>query len=52
MELLDKIKDNFNRTSFEIDKSMPIIELSKRFRDTFECSLRKSNRDTEISIII
>jgi hypothetical protein len=40
MGLLDKIKDNFTSTAFEIDESMQVTELSKRFKDTFGCSLR------------
>jgi hypothetical protein len=40
MGLLDKIKDNFTSSSFEIDESMQVTELSKRFKDTFGCNLR------------
>jgi hypothetical protein len=40
LNIVDLIKDNFTNTSFEIDESMPITELSKQFRGTFGCSLR------------
>jgi CxxC motif-containing protein len=40
MGLLNTIKDNFKNTSFEIDESMPVTELSKQFKATFGCSLR------------
>jgi hypothetical protein len=40
MGLLDTIKDNFKNTSFEVDDSMPITELSKQFSATFGCVLR------------
>jgi Lon protease-like protein len=40
MGLLDSIKDNFRNASFEIDESMPITELTQKFRANFGCSLR------------
>jgi hypothetical protein len=40
MGLLNSIKDNFKSGTFEIDDSMPITELSNRFRNTFGCTLR------------
>jgi hypothetical protein len=40
MRLLDAIKDNFKNAAFEIDESMPVIELSKQFKAKFGCSLR------------
>lgn len=34
------VKDNFTNTSFEIENTMQITELSKKFHATFGCSLR------------
>jgi hypothetical protein len=40
MGVLDSIKDNFTNSSFEIDETMLIVELTKKFKTSFGCSLR------------
>ncbi|MDR0926412.1 MAG: hypothetical protein LBO69_01425 [Ignavibacteria bacterium] len=40
MGLLDSVKDTFTSGSFEIEDTMTISEIQKRFKKAFGCSLR------------
>lgn len=40
MGILDAVKDNFKNSSFDIDESLLIVELTKKFKSVFGCSLR------------
>jgi hypothetical protein len=40
MGLIDKIRDNFTNENFEIDESMLLSELSRKFKAAFGCTLR------------